>query len=87
MYTIQVEDATCRDGLVKYLRNSGIGASVHFAPVVHEMKPFSNGKFLCGDMSNTQKVASQIITLPMCPDMPADDAEWVAEIINNFFGE
>jgi len=87
MYTIQVEDAACRDRLVKHLRNSGIGASVHFAPVVHEMKPFGNGKFRCGDMSNTQKVASQIVTLPMCPDMPAVDVEWVAETIKNFFSE
>lgn len=85
MYTIQVEDSDCRDNLVKNLRASGIGASVHFAPVVHKMTPFADGKFRCGDMSNTEKVASRIITLPMYPDMTADDVASVAETIHEFF--
>jgi len=82
---IQVEDAGCRDDLVKHLRSSGIGASVHFAPVVHEMKPYSNGKFRCGNMSNTEKVASRIVTLPMYPDMTAEDVALVVETLHDFF--
>jgi len=85
MFTIQVKNANCRDDLVNYLRESGIGASVHFSPVVHEMKPFGEKKFRRGDLTNTEKVASRIITLPIYPDMAVQDVEFVCEVINDYF--
>ncbi len=85
MYTIQVEDPDRRDNLVRHLRCSGIGASVHFAPVVHKMKPFDNRQFRCGNMTNTEAVASRIITLPIYPDMTVEDVEFVAEALYDFF--
>lgn len=85
MFTIQVKDADCRNDLVDHLRESGIGASVHFSPVVHKMKPFSENKFRRGDLTNTEKVESSIITLPLYPDMAVEDVELVSSVINDYF--
>lgn len=85
MYTIQVKDASLRDKLVNYLRHLGIGASVHFTPVVHEMNPFKNRKYRSGCMTNTELVSSKIISLPMYPDMDTEDIIFISKIILNFF--
>lgn len=85
MFTIQVKDANCRDDFVNHLRKLGIGASVHFSPAVHEMKPFSGKKFRRGNLTNTEKVASRIITLPMYPDMAIQDVEFISKTINDYF--
>lgn len=86
MYTIQIDDAKSRDDLVKYLRDSGVGASVHFAPAVHEMKAFCDSKFHSDNLLNTKDVASRIISLPMYPDMIDEDIIYVSEVIHNYFG-
>ena len=83
MFTIQVKDKSIRDELVNYLRDQGVGASVHFSPAVHQMKPFANIK--CGDLTNTENITSQIITLPMYPDMSNADAEHVSKAIKDYF--
>lgn len=85
MFTIQVKDKDRRDNLVDHLRKLGIGASVHFSPAVHQMKPFCGKKVRHGDLTNTERVASRIITLPMYPDMAVRDAEFVSKAINDYF--
>lgn len=76
MYTITVE-AKRRDQVVHHLRAQNIGASVHFDPPVH-MQPFylSRG---CkrGQLPLTEKLASEIITLPLYPDMTFEQQDYV----------
>jgi perosamine synthetase len=85
MYTIKVRDASLRDDLVNDLRAAGVGASVHFAPPVHEMIPYRAG-YRLDDLSVTVDVAARIVTLPMYPDMHTDDVTYVCEAIHLFFG-
>jgi perosamine synthetase len=85
MYTIKVRDASLRDDLVNDLRAAGVGASVHFAPPVHEMIPYRAG-YRLDDLSVTVDVAARIVTLPMYPDMHTDDVTYVCEAIHRFFG-
>ena len=85
MYTIKVRDAWLRDDLVNDLRAAGVGASVHFAPPVHEMIPYRAG-YRLDDLSVTVDVAARIVTLPMYPDMHTDDVTYVCEAIHRFFG-
>lgn len=85
MYTIQLRDASLREKLVNHLRYHGIGASVHFTPVVHKMKTFESSTYRHGNMENTDLVSSRIITLPIYPDMAIADAEYISSAIHSFF--
>jgi perosamine synthetase len=83
MYTIKVHDAAVRDDLVNVLRASGVGASVHFAPAVHEMIPYRTHR--SDDLRTTIDVGARIVTLPMYPDMTPDDVMYVCDAIEGFF--
>lgn len=83
MYTITVPKEL-RDDLVMYLRSKEIGASVHFYPAVHQ-QPFYKEGFRRTDLSNTEKLVNELITLPIYPTMSFEQVEFVVEQIHNFF--
>ena len=64
MFTIKVKDK--RDLLVNELRKRGIGASVHFDPPVHKQPAYIKND---GNLPVTEKVAKEILTLPMYPQL------------------
>ena len=82
MYTIKLKNGN-RDKFVLKLREQGVGASVHFDPPVHLQEYYLKNNFKKGDLSVTEKVANNIITLPMYPGMTDEDLNYIVEIVNN----
>jgi perosamine synthetase len=80
MYTLKVHPHINRDAFVLFLREQGIGASVHFAPAVHT-QPFYVDKSAMQphDLSVTNRVVESIVTLPMYPGLQADDLAYMVE--------
>ncbi len=81
MYTIRVKGGINRDSFVKRLNEKGIGASVHFYPPIHLMTPYKDGRYRKGDLSVTEKVMGEIVTLPMYPQMEAEDVRYMVESV------
>ena len=85
MYFIRV-NKKIRNKLVNYLNLKNIEASVHFDPPVHRQKFYKkyfkkqNNKLL-----NTDILSSEIITLPIYPDMKKIDQKIVIKEIKSFF--
>jgi len=75
MYTVKVADGVDRTQFVQGLREMGVGASVHFDPPIHLQPYYLNGRFNRGDLSNTEKVADSIVTLPMYPQLQREDLD------------
>ena len=82
MFTIQVSKDK-RDDLVNYLRDQGIGASVHFDPPVHLMKPYMNVKG-ADNLPVTNEVYKRLMTLPMFPHLTREQMDFVIEHIKKF---
>ena len=82
MFTIQV-DKDLRDDMVNYLRDQGIGASVHFDPPVHEMQPYKNLKG-ADNLPVTNEVYKIVMTLPMYPHLSKDQLDYVIKHIKAF---
>ena len=82
MYTVLVENAS-RDGILSYLRAHGVGASVHFDPPVHLQPYYLRHHEVDGPLPVTEKLAKQLITLPIYPDMSHEDQDWVVECLRN----
>jgi perosamine synthetase len=76
MYTIQVP-RLIRNSVVNTLKKDGIGASVHFDPPVHLQKPYLDGSIV--DLPNTEILANTLITLPIYPNMPVIEVDFVIE--------
>jgi dTDP-4-amino-4,6-dideoxygalactose transaminase len=82
IYTVRVPAAR-REPLIDHLRGRGIATGIHFLPA----QDFSFLK-ACrrGDLSVTERVTREIITLPLHTLMPSPTVERVAQAIREFFG-
>jgi dTDP-4-amino-4,6-dideoxygalactose transaminase len=81
IYTVRVIDGA-RDALITSLREAGIATGIHFLPA-HEYTYFRD----CprGDMTVTEQVGREILTLPLHSGMTIETVERVADAIGRFF--
>jgi len=84
MYTIRVKE-NLRDDLMKYLSEKGIMTKIYFPPV--HLTNFYRNKlgYKGGELPITEKIASQVLSLPMYPTLTEEEIDYIAESINNFF--
>jgi len=83
MFTVRVQEKD-RDPLLDYLRRNGIGAKVYFPPV-HLMPLYRKMGWKEGDLPVTEKVAKEVITLPMYPDLTRMEMDYMADTIDKYF--
>ena len=74
-----------RDELQKYLLDNGIGTGLHYPIPLHLQEAYGNDGFKKGDFPVTERVSSEILSLPMFPDLTRDQIEYVAGKIKQFF--
>jgi len=74
-----------RDNLIAFLGNQGITAKVNFYPV--HLTKFYREQFghHQGELTTTELVSEQVITLPMYPSLSEDQIDYIADQIVNFF--
>ncbi len=72
-----------REPLIQHLRSLGIDTGIHFIPV-HRHRYFENARR--GDMSVTERVTGEVLTLPLHSNMRPDFVERVVQGVRSFFG-
>ncbi|MBP1908193.1 DegT/DnrJ/EryC1/StrS family aminotransferase [Methanolobus bombayensis] len=81
LYTVIAND---RDGLQEHLANKGIMSKVYFSPV-HRSHFYRNVlKYEC-DLPVTDKIADNVLTLPMYPDLKLDEMDYLIDEITNYY--
>src|SRR5262249_9094752 len=55
----------CRDELQKFLAEKNIGTGLHYPIPLHLQKGYANLGYKAGDFPNTEKLAGEILSLPM----------------------
>ena len=65
-----------RDRIVKALQARGIGVGIHYPIAIHQQKAFE-GLLNAGRFPVTERMASEILSLPLCPDLTDEEAETV----------
>jgi perosamine synthetase len=85
MYTIRLRNASLRDSLMKHLSDSGIMTHIYFPPV--HLTRFYRREFGYreGNLPTTEKVASEVLTLPMYPTLTKEETDYIGAQISNFF--
>lgn len=81
IYVVRVLDNK-RDELVDHLKNLAIDTGIHWKPV-HKFTYFSNTK--CGDLTITNKIANEILTLPLHSNMNSEFIKRVIKGVKTFF--
>jgi dTDP-3-amino-3,4,6-trideoxy-alpha-D-glucose transaminase len=71
-----------RDHLVKRLQARGIGAGIHYPIAIHQQEGYRRLWPNRLSLPVTEKLAAEVFSLPLCPDLTNDEADTViAELI------
>lgn len=71
-----------RDALLLALRERNIGASIHYSPL-HKIPLYA--PYCAGGLLATEKLAEQIMSLPISAKMTLDDVDYVMDHIEDLF--
>jgi len=82
LYSIRVPD---RDGLMQFLTGQGIMTKIYFSPV-HLTRYYRHALGYQVSLPVTERVAQDIVSLPIYPGMPVEDIEKVVQTISEFYG-
>lgn len=79
LYVIRTED---REGLMGHLGKSGIGTGIHYPIPLHRQRAYEALGYRAGDFPVCEKIAAEIVSLPMYPQLAAaQQARVVDEIL------
>jgi dTDP-4-amino-4,6-dideoxygalactose transaminase len=82
-YTIRVQGGR-RDDLRKYLGERGIGTQIHYPVPIHLQQSAEFLGYRKGDMPITERVASEVLSLPMYAELTDEQLERVADAVRSF---
>jgi len=76
LYVVRVAD---REGLMAHLKDAGIGTGIHYPIPLHLQKAYESLGYKAGDFPVTERVAREIVSLPMFPQLKAEQQVRVAD--------
>jgi dTDP-4-amino-4,6-dideoxygalactose transaminase len=82
LYVVRVKD---RENLIKYLNEKGIQTGLHYPMPLHQQKAYQDLNYNKGDFPVAEKYASEILSLPMYPEMTDEMVEYVCGKISEFY--
>jgi dTDP-4-amino-4,6-dideoxygalactose transaminase len=79
LYVIETKKAGQRDPLLNFLTANGIDAKCHYPIAIHQQEgfPWGKGARIAGDISNSERNAACCVSLPMFPELTADEVDYV----------
>jgi len=81
LYVVRVQD---REGFQAQLAEAGIGTGIHYPIPLHQQKAYSHLGYKAGDFPVTERVASEIVSLPMYPQLQAEQQDYVVQKVREF---
>lgn len=74
-----------RDELMNHLKANGIDPTVRYPTPIHLQPAFAEYDWRPGQFPVAEKLAEELICLPLRPDMQVDEVDYVAEHVRAFF--
>jgi dTDP-4-amino-4,6-dideoxygalactose transaminase/acetyltransferase-like isoleucine patch superfamily enzyme len=84
LYVIRTSD---RDGMMNHLKQSGIGTGIHYPIPLHLQKAYASLNYSKGDFPIAERAATEILSLPMFPQLTVAQQSRVAEAVLAFAGK
>jgi dTDP-4-amino-4,6-dideoxygalactose transaminase len=81
LYVVRTED---RESLMAHLGKAGIGTGIHYPIPLHRQRAYESLGYKLGDFPVTEKVAGQILSLPMFPNLTGEQQGRVAAEVTHF---
>jgi dTDP-4-amino-4,6-dideoxygalactose transaminase len=84
VYHLYVVRSPHREELRQYLGEKGIGTAIHYPIPVHRQPFYRENGIKFGDLTGTERLCDEILSLPMFPDITEEQIEYVADCIGEF---
>lgn len=81
LYVIRIGD---REGLMEHLKEAGIGSAIHYPVPLHLQRAYVSLNYSAGEFPVTEAAASEIVSLPMYPQLTARQQAKVADEVIAF---
>ena len=81
-YTLRVKD---RDGLMKHLKDKGVGAAIYYPLPLHLQECFKDLGYRTGDLPATEQAAAEVLSIPIYPELTAPQKDYVVETIKSYY--
>jgi dTDP-4-amino-4,6-dideoxygalactose transaminase len=83
LYVVRVQD---RETLQARLAEAGIGTGIHYPIPLHQQKAYKHLGYKNGDFPVTERVAGEIVSLPMFPQLSQSQQDEVVSAVKEFLG-
>ena len=84
LYVVRTSD---RDEMIRRLNEARIGTGIHYPVPLHLQKAYRFFGYQRGDFPVTERAAAEIVSLPMFPQLSADQQARVVEEVSAFAAE
>jgi len=84
VYHLYIIRTKKREELQKYLSENGISTGLHYPIPLHLQNAYKGYDLANGNYPVTEKVANEILSLPMFPNLTGEQIEYVVHKINEF---
>jgi dTDP-4-amino-4,6-dideoxygalactose transaminase len=84
VYHLYVIRVPRRDELRAYLADEGIGTGIHYPIPLHLQQAYRQMEFQKGDFPVSEKITSEILSLPMYPHLQIDQQQQVMGKVQKF---
>ena len=81
LYVVRTEN---RDALGEYLKNQGIATGLHYPVPLHLQECYKGWGYAQGSLPVTERIASEILSLPMFPGLTAEQQSRIASAISEY---
>jgi dTDP-4-amino-4,6-dideoxygalactose transaminase len=82
VYHLYVIQCNRRDELRRYMSNRDIGTQIHYPIPVHKQRAYSS--YSDCSLPNSERVANQILSLPIGPHVTDEDVMSIVRVVNSF---
>lgn len=76
-----------RDKLKLFLEEKGISCGIHYPIPIHLQPAYQNLGYKVGDFEVSEKIAGQMLSLPMFPGLAKEEVEYIAAQIKDFLSK
>ena len=84
VYHLYVIRTGNRDGLIEFLKSKGISTGIHYPVPLHQQKPYAYLNYTRDDLPVASRIATEIVSLPMFPQLTGSQQSKVVEEVLSF---
>ena len=84
VYHLYVVQTPKRDALISYLKERGIGTMIQYPHAIHLQPAYANLGYKEGSLPVSERLAREIVSLPLYPELSMDDVRMIASEVNQF---